>query len=126
MNSSDKKLIAGIILFAILGLIGNHIHTTLQSGKKVSTQAVIKAEGTIVRTIVLSDGAAESFLVMGKLGNEKVEISGNKIRIAESPCPDQICVKQGWISMPGQSIICVPGSIVIYIEGESSVDAILR
>lgn len=126
MTSADRKLIAIVIVLALLGFLGSYAYQAMQSAKAVPTQVVIKAEGKVIKTVVLSDDTVLSFLVMGKLGNEKVEINGKKVRIVESPCPDQVCVKQGWISSPGQSIICVPGNIIVYIQGESTVDAILR
>lgn len=126
MTGADRKLIAGILLIALLGFAGNHAYAAMRLAKTSRTLAVIKAEGKVVRTIALKEDTAESLWVAGRLGPEKVEVQGKRIRIIQSPCPDQICVRQGWISSPGQSIVCVPGRIVIYIEGESAVDAILR
>lgn len=126
MTGADRKLIAGIILIALLGFAGNHAYAAMRLAKASRTLAVIKAEGKVVRTIALKEDTTESLWVAGRLGPEKVEVQGKRIRIIQSPCPDQICVRQGWISSPGQSIVCVPGRIVIYIEGESAVDAILR
>jgi hypothetical protein len=126
LNSADRKLIAGVLLIALLGFAGNHVLAAKQMDKGSQAQAIIKAEGKVIRTIALHEKAAGSFLITGKIGPERVEIAGKRVRIVQSPCPNQLCVQQGWISTPGQSIVCVPGRILIYIEGKSAVDAILR
>ena len=53
-------------------------------------------------------------------------------------CPDRVCVRSGYITKAGQSIVCVPNRLIISITGGSgpfgdshsspaeSVDAILR
>lgn len=52
----------------------------------------------------------------GKSGKTIVEIQGKKVRIKKSSCPNQICVKTGWISKPGDTIICLPNKIIIKIS----------
>ncbi|HRR92028.1 MAG TPA: NusG domain II-containing protein [bacterium] len=51
-------------------------------------------------------------------------MKNRKVRILSSPCPDKLCVKQGYISESGQVIICLPNRVVIKIEGRASFDAL--
>jgi hypothetical protein len=44
----------------------------------------------------------------------------------EANCPEQICVKQSWIQAPGSTIVCLPGEIIIHIDGLAPVDAVTR
>ncbi|MGC8972091.1 MAG: NusG domain II-containing protein [bacterium] len=62
--------------------------------------------------------------VSGPLGTSIIEIKDNKVRMLSSPCPDKLCVKEGYISKPCQVIICVPNRIVIKIEGRANLDAL--
>ena len=55
-----------------------------------------------------------------------VVISKGKIRFENASCPDKSCEKTGEIYKEGQSIICLPNRIVIKIDGESGVDAIVQ
>lgn len=41
------------------------------------------------------------------------------ISIEDADCPDKICLKQGFINKPGQSIICLPHKLVIEIIGDT-------
>jgi hypothetical protein len=45
----------------------------------------------------------------------EVEVKNNAIRISRNDCEKKICLKMGFISNPGQMIICVPKKILIYI-----------
>ena len=51
-----------------------------------------------------------------------IEIKDGKIRDREDNSPDQIAVRTGWISNPGQTSICLPHKLVISIEKKGSPD----
>jgi len=65
-----------------------------------------------------------------KLKNGKIviEIKNKKVHVKESDCPEKICVLTGWISNPGQIIVCVPNKLIIKIisEKEQKIDSISR
>ena len=45
-----------------------------------------------------------------------VIISGSKVSVTEASCKNQVCVKHGAISRPGESIVCLPNRLVVRIE----------
>lgn len=47
-----------------------------------------------------------------------VEFKDGKVRIQEADCPDKVCVRTGWISKPGEMIVCLPYRIIIKISGD--------
>ncbi len=51
------------------------------------------------------------------------------VQVTEADCPTQDCVHTGQISRAGQSIVCLPGRIVIELQGsggdDGGVDAVL-
>ena len=47
-----------------------------------------------------------------KLG---LEIDGERIRMVEADCGDQVCVRRGWASKNGETIVCLPHKLVIEI-----------
>lgn len=51
------------------------------------------------------------------------------VRVAWADCPTQDCVRTGLITRSGQSIVCLPGRIVIRLEGggteDNGVDAVV-
>lgn len=77
----------------------------------------------------LAEGQAGRMLsLQGKIGPATVEVGGGRIRMLEAPCPDKICIRRGWIEKTGDSIICIPNEIHIFIQGKSAapVDALTR
>lgn len=55
-----------------------------------------------------------------------VEVADGAARVAASDCPDQVCVRTGWLSRPGETAACVPAGILLRIDGENpeEVDAV--
>lgn len=58
-----------------------------------------------------------------------VEAADGGLRVSTSDCPTQDCVHTGAISKSGQSIVCLPGRMVIRLTGgtaeENAVDAVI-
>lgn len=54
-------------------------------------------------------------------GNDYNEIvaTGDQIEIQDANCPDQICVKKGKISKPGQTIVCLPHKLLVEIKSST-------
>lgn len=60
------------------------------------------------------------YFVDTNLGGVNVQIENMKVRVTTSNSPLKICVKQGWISNVGDTIIGVPDRLLIKITGKSS------
>ena len=57
----------------------------------------------------------------------KITIKGGHISMTFSDCANQNCVRQGEISDPSQSIVCLPNKVVVEIQGGSEeFDAITK
>ena len=54
-----------------------------------------------------------------KYGYNLIEIGDEKVRVIEADCPDKLDVKQGYISKPGETIVCLPNRLIIEIKGEN-------
>ncbi len=39
------------------------------------------------------------------------------MQILEADCPDKVCIKDGMIIKPGQSLVCLPNKVVVEIKG---------
>lgn len=45
--------------------------------------------------------------------------TGDQIQIIDANCPDQVCVKKGRISKPGQTIVCLPHKLLVEIKSST-------
>ena len=57
----------------------------------------------------------QEFEVEGRIGKVVIEIKDKKVRVKESSCPNQVCVKTGWIKRSGEIIVCAPNELTVRI-----------
>ena len=57
--------------------------------------------------------------VDGPLGETKLVIDEQGVRIVESPCPHKICVNMGTAKHTADLLACVPNRILVHISGSS-------
>lgn len=77
--------------------------------------AVIRVDGDELMRLPLSADAREKIFVRG--GEMEIEVKDGAVRVRESDCNHQLCVRRGWIDSSRQSIVCLPYHTVITIEG---------
>lgn len=58
--------------------------------------------------------------IRGAFGDVRVQIKEGKVAVVYAECPNKVCVRTGWRSFSGESIICVPNRLIIRILGEET------
>lgn len=53
----------------------------------------------------------------GALGETVIVIADGKVRFKTSPCQNQYCVHQGWLTRNGQVAICLPNHVSLELIG---------
>ncbi len=122
-----KRDIILIIFLVIIALISFAVLHFWGNGQE-SIAAEISVEGKQVHHVALQNMQQQKeFSIQGPLGVTMVQVREGEARIVESPCPDKICVRAGWIRLTGQSAICVPNRVILRIVSEDNkVDSISR
>lgn len=118
---SDIILIFIVLLVGTVALIFQHL--SMKTGGAVK----VYIDGKEVKSFSL-DEATEYKIVVAS-GSERVSddadefeeynilvIKSGKAYISEADCHEQICVKHNAISKMGETIVCLPHSLVIEIE----------
>ncbi len=91
--------------------------------KDIADAAVlVYQDGKLIRELPLHTDA--QFEIAGDYLNTIVIRSG-RAAILESDCPGGDCMRSGWISAPGRSIVCLPNRVELRISGESKVDFVV-
>ena len=92
--------------------------------------AVVRVDGKEVLRVRIDGPQMEQKEVEILSGTATLEFGQGKVRILPLPthiCPNGICWKTGWVSRPGQSIVCVPNHTTITVEGGTGeVDSVVR
>ena len=114
-RKSDLVAVAALVIAALavwtgllFALSGEHMTVQIYSDNELFLQISLPAED---QTISIPDKQLA------------LEIKNNRIGVLETDCPDQTCQKTGYISRPGQSIICLPNRVVVQIAGQSDTDS---
>jgi hypothetical protein len=63
--------------------------------------------------------------VNGPLGSNRIVVRDGEVFVESAPCANQICVKTGTVSRPGQWIACLPNRVFVAVEGgaDDQIDA---
>ena len=109
------KVIGLLLLGAVLASVGVLL---LRRTAVPAPTARITRDGEVVEEIPL-DRVEEpyTFTLSDARGSNTVQVERGRIRVLEADCPDQVCVKQGWISDRTAPIVCLPHRLVIEIVG---------
>ena len=80
--------------------------------------AVITQHGQVVRRVALSGMDKEQVIELDDgTYHLTVRVSADGAYVSHSDCPTQECVHTGVIRRAGQSIVCLPAQVVVYLEG---------
>ena len=106
-----------VILLLLLGAVAASAAWLLfRDGGTPSPTARISRDGVLLEEINLDQvDAPRSFVLEDESGSNTVTVEKGRICISAADCPDQICVKQGWISGGTAPIVCLPHKLMIEI-----------
>jgi len=83
-----------------------------------ASQLKIRRADKIIGTFDLNQ--TRELHIQGALGETYISIQQGKVRFKQSPCNNQYCVHQGWLSRVGQVAICLPNQISLQLMGAKS------
>jgi hypothetical protein len=101
-----------VILFSLI-FVGYLFIIIWQSEQ--ATKLQIRLGGKIYATYSLAQN--RSIDIQGPIGITRIVIANGKTRFVHSPCPNQYCVHQGWLSHQGQAAICIPNQVSLELLG---------
>lgn len=119
MTKWDKYLILFIIILSIIGF------SIVKSDISKSNYKYIKitVNGEVIKKITFGQNMiGKTIDIRTQYGYNKIEIGDGRVRVIDADCPDKLDVKQGWISKPGEIIVCLPHKLTIEIVGENKAD----
>lgn len=118
MKKLDKVLILTIILIAAVLIGFNYFRSKSIAKNSKELVAEISVKGKVYKNIVLSNEKQE-FSIKTELGENTVKAHDKGIEIIDASCHDHICEKTGFITKPGEMIVCLPNKVSIKIKGDT-------
>ena len=117
-----------IIILILVAAVLSWFGVNRLGESKDERQIIIEINGNVYKTIPMSKGMKlQDIHIELENGNHiDIVIDENGAYVKDVECPDKVCEKTGLVSRVGQSIVCLPNKVVVYIEGkaESEVDDI--
>lgn len=111
----DKILVVLLLAFSVFIAIYFARLGTNTSGKYVSVQV----NGEEIKKIQFSEElVGNTYVIQTEFGRNVLELGDDNVRVIEADCPDQLDVKQGAISRPGQLLVCLPNRLIVEIKTE--------
>ncbi len=100
-----------------LGIDAGSTYTASDTGDTVATlYAVIQNSDGFYQVLPL--GEDTTVTVAGSLGTNIIEVADGRVRCLESDCSNQTCVKQGWVSGCGQTVVCLPHKLIVQLVAD--------
>ena len=131
MEKIKKADILVIILIVIASfLIYFFTNKLSKEDANISKKVVITVDGKIFKEVPLTKNTYEKIDINTVYGKNEVIIEKGEVHMHESNCQDKICMKMGKISIPGDSIICLPNRVMVKIvadkKSHDSLDLIIK
>ena len=117
MKSKYWAVLIGLILLLCIGA-----SLFLMGEKAPAAMAEIRSDGTLIRTVSLTDN--QEFTVPFPGGFNTVTVKDGKIAVTGADCPDGYCMERGFCSS-GTPIVCLPHKLVIEFVGEQEIDGLI-
>ncbi|MBQ3330505.1 MAG: NusG domain II-containing protein [Ruminococcus sp.] len=118
----NKVFIIVIIIIFVLGIVGSAVVLLMPPKSRIR----VVSDGETVYTADLRTAEDTVFDVEYQGHVNTVEIKDHRIRVKEADCPDQTCVRMGWLSSSAAPIVCLPHKLVIEFTDGADVDAVTR
>lgn len=100
-----------IVVLIVVMAISSYL-LTRPGGETAS--ATVTVDGQIVKQVTLP--AQETLQLENGV---VIHFDGMRACIEESDCPDKTCVQSGWLTMAGQTSVCLPNRTVLMLDGDT-------
>jgi len=114
-KTGDIILIVAVVAIAAVFFAWNNYRTA--SGQPL--KALITQNGCLIKEIDLSKLQAAEAINIDAPVKQVILAEKGRIRFLTSDCPNQTCVKTGWLKKPGARAVCIPSQVVITIAGSN-------
>ena len=109
-----------IVLILVVALVSWFVVNKLGESED-DRKIVIEVDGELYKAIPISPGMERQQIHIDLHNGKYIDIVADETGayVSDVVCPDKVCQKTGLVSRVGQSIVCLPNKVVVYIEGET-------
>ena len=117
-----------VLLLAAAALVLALLSLRLLTARREGNVVEVVQDGVVLREIDLSRVTeAYSFVVTWQDGGSNtVLVEPGRVCVSEADCPDQICVRQGWLTDQAQPVVCLPHRLMLRVRDAAGADAVAK
>ena len=93
------------------------------SGNTAASMLLVFQDGRLVKELPLH---TDTQLELSGDYSNTIVIRNGRAAILQSDCPGGDCIRSGWITGSGRSIVCLPNRVELRISDASGVDFVVR
>jgi hypothetical protein len=108
-TAADRLVSIGLIVLSVV------LAAALRFSSSAPDRAIVTVDGAEVARLALAESGRT--VVEGRLGPVLIEVADGGVRVAESGCPQRLCVAMGTKRHAGEVLACVPNAVVVRLEG---------
>lgn len=110
----DKILIAVLLVFTIGSFFAKNLLSSEGSVVIIELKDIPVYKGSLTED--------RKITIKGAYGDVRLQIKSGRVAVVYAACPNKVCVRTGWRSLAGESIICVPNQVIVRILGEETTE----
>lgn len=115
MLPSKKITKRDILLIFCVIILGVVLLLPKSFARSEGERVIVNCDGKETAYSLKNDG--EYSIVSGGY-HYVLRVENGTVSVAYSDCPDKVCVRSGRISHSGESVVCIPGRLVVTVSGE--------
>ena len=129
MKRADVLLISIVLIAALAFLVPRWLSNDAdKGGPGKELKANITVDGKLFKTVTLTK-EEQTIEVRTERGYNILKVHEYGIEMFDADCPDQVCLGFGFITLPKQTIVCLPHRVLVEIAsgaGEDEVDGYVQ
>lgn len=111
LKKRDGVILLVLLAGCLLAMWGMHEDETALTLR-------ISVDGNVVREVPL-DSLSDGCVSLPEAEGVTLRVQDGAICVEEADCPDQRCVRMGWIDAPGEMIVCLPHRLLITLTAQT-------
>lgn len=120
MKRADVLLISIVLIVALAFVVPRWLSND-KGGPGKNLVANITVDGKLFKTVTLTK-EEQSIDIRTERGYNILKVHDYGIEMYDADCPDQVCLGFGFITLPKQTIVCLPHRVLVEIASESGED----
>ncbi|NGZ77390.1 NusG domain II-containing protein [Saccharibacillus alkalitolerans] len=119
MKRGDLILIGIVLIAALAFIVPRYLNGDESEKNHIQNRVVhIEVDGKPYKTLPLTE-EEQLVTINTDKGFNQIKIHDGGVQMIDADCPDKLCLGFGFVTRPGQQIVCLPHRVSVFIGVDS-------